>query len=364
MTTFLRALVISALAAGVVAACGGSDSSPVAATAPHGWERLPAWPLGERNGVTAAWTGDEVVAVGGAKYACPPGTVCAVRDDEMAYRDGAALDPDDGTWHAIADAPVPVLNGSAAVVDGAMYVFAQTDAGGSTYTFLRYRPDADEWNSLPSPWKPGMPRYDLVGVSGTVVAVAAGSDEDSAPDFAFDTVAGTWKELPAGPLDSGGDRHAVAAGSDVYVFSNSAEGGVLHGARLDVAHHTWERLPDSPSPGWDPTGLLVDHGRIVSPASGCGSASGGIFDIDAQRWQTLPPTGQSCDPLEPPAVAGALGATSAAYVGPQGRLFDATSSTWRALPRLDDPLTSLPVVVAAGRDAVVLGRPSWIWSPG
>src|SRR5687767_2721084 len=114
--TLRPALMIVLGVAALAAACGSGDGGAQVSSAPHKWEQLADWPLSPRNSVTAIWSGREVLAIGGSTFSCPPAASCVVRDDEPRFQDGAALDPATGRWRAIADAPVPVLSASSAVI--------------------------------------------------------------------------------------------------------------------------------------------------------------------------------------------------------------------------------------------------------
>jgi hypothetical protein len=77
---------------------GGGPASPAgaaAALARGHWSVLAASPLGSRQGPVVAWTGQELLEIGGRGGNAGPG-------------EGAAVDPADGRWRPIAPAPVPV----------------------------------------------------------------------------------------------------------------------------------------------------------------------------------------------------------------------------------------------------------------
>ena len=375
-----RALVAVASVATLAAGCGsGGGGAQVSAEATHKWQQLDDWPLSTRNSVVAVWTGEEILAIGGSTFSCPPNASCAVRDDEPRFQDGAALDPSTGHWHVIADAPVPVLSASSAVIDGNVYLLAQTDFAGAS-AFLRYSIADDAWSQLEQPATRAA-YYRLAVAGDSLVAIASTHEHGAADDLQFDPSDGTWSPLPASPLGDGFDRGAVWVAPHLYLFDhelvpqpNVERPSVVRAARLDLEAQTWERLPDSAMLGWDPSWWLVDGDRIIDPALGCadggdvnrwgrGYPYGGMFDITTRTWSDLPSTGEPCDPVKPEPVAGALGRTSALYVAPRGRLFDAASDTWRTLPAIPGEDDSNRTIVTAGRAAVVLGRSTWIWRP-
>ena len=108
-----------------------SIAPPVQPPEGPGWTELPAPPLSPRTGAIAAWTGSEVVVVGGGgeNVLCPDTADCSFPNDAELFTDGAAFDPRSGTWRRIADAPVPPWTGQAVAVDGDVYVSAACIAG-------------------------------------------------------------------------------------------------------------------------------------------------------------------------------------------------------------------------------------------
>lgn len=96
----------------------------------------------------AAWTGTEVVVVGGWEDLCPPGADCNM--PSVSFTDGAAFDPTAGTWRPIAPAPVGVVGTRASVVAGDVYLLAgcrTINCADSAPVVLRYRPDPDTWDA-------------------------------------------------------------------------------------------------------------------------------------------------------------------------------------------------------------------------
>ena len=120
LAPWLLALAVSSLAV----ACGGSGAQ-VATTAAGHWRSLPAAPVSAREQAVLAWTGREVIVVGGSiAPPCPPGASCAGPRQPVA--DGAAFDPAAGTWRPIADAPVAFDIGQAVTVGDVVYVWAMS----------------------------------------------------------------------------------------------------------------------------------------------------------------------------------------------------------------------------------------------
>lgn len=150
------------------------------------------------------WTGEEVLFVGGSRFACPPNADC-VAPDEPPFAEGAALDPGTGEWRRIAPAPVPVLQGSSAVLGGDVYLLVRSGFGDGDPAFLRYRVAGDEWERLEAPPAPAA-SYALVVADETMVAVGGSDERGDIRDHRFDRNTGTWHELPESPLGAGFDR--------------------------------------------------------------------------------------------------------------------------------------------------------------
>lgn len=224
----MRRVLPTVLALVALSACGSRSDEQSSS----GWERLSDSPLTARASVVGVWTGHEVLFVGGTTFTCHPNARCAAPGPALS--DAAALDPHAGTWRRVSPAPVPVLvlDASAAVVGGDVYLLASTDYRDGR-AFLRYVIGADRWEELPLPG-PAAAGYRLVAAGGELVAYA-GSRRDPPPsDLLYEPGAKRWRELP----DSGGET--VVAGA-------VGESGALYlgtsGLLLDSRRGQWRRMP-------------------------------------------------------------------------------------------------------------------------
>ncbi|WCO65292.1 hypothetical protein PO878_12370 [Iamia majanohamensis] len=380
---------------------GADDVAPTSALgpvpvegAPLGWERLEDLPLTPRATAATAWTGEEVLVLGGSTFRCPPGADCSA-PTEAPLRDGAALDPDTGTWRPVADAPMGFAGASTAVLGDDVYLRTRDlrPTGGSA--FLRYSVEDDTWTRLPDAGVGG----ELVATDDRLVLVRATDERGEAPDRAFDPAQGMWSDLPDDPLPPSFDRTAQWDGSRLYLFGKevvpspgSEKPAVVLAARLDPASGSWERLPDSEIIGFGP--WLASEGQLTLAALGGADGgevngwgreypSGGAFLVGPDRWRALPPPSSAVFDREggrvagprpppeagplPPAAAGAFGREAATYQavasrsGDRGPLvLDVTRHRWLAMEPLpgSDPVDE-HTVVAAGRDAVVVGGVRW-----
>ena len=386
-----RLAVICLALAAIVAACGGNDDgATVSATVddeadarPPAWERLPDAPLGPRTNTVLAWTGAEIIVVGGDQFACPPAASCTA-PTEPPLMDGAAYDVDQRTWRPIDDAPVGFHAAASAVhLDGAVYVLAHTDYAGAT-SLLRYDVDGDDWTELPKP--PGDLAWRRLLVAGDrLVAYTTSEEAGTTGDHWFDPTTNGWMPVPDDPMSAAFDRTLVWADPHLYLFDKelvpnpgSEKPAIVRAARLDdVEDGTWKRLPDSEIVGgWGP--WIVDGQRLTNPAIGSSDggevngwdkayAWGGVLDGDTETWHPLPDGTPTADDLSIVPVAGGFSATSAAYAQPVGLVLDVEHDRWLSMahPTRDDETEAVQhqtLVIAAGRDAIAFADGDlWWW---
>ena len=354
----LRVLLVVVLLA-VVAACGERGGPPAAAPTGPGWDRLPDLPLGKRGAPVVAWTGAEVLVVGGETgTTCPPSADCQQPNDSAA--EGAALDPVTGRWSPIADAPLPIPASSpSAFVSGRLFV--RVDA-----TLLSYDVDADRWHRLPrrvSPW------YDLVADDNRLILVS-GSDEGSVrPDLAYDVAADAWARLPEDPIGAAFDRGMVATDRGLLLLAKelvaNPGGGdrpsIVLAALLDPGSGTWERLPNSDQLGGGRWAVFGD--RVVDASVGSTDGGGpepgdygrevpfgGVLDLATKTWSRLP------DPPRERDRGWVVDAVGPGLVAAGGWFYDDGAATWTPVPRPPGgPERPGPAVWAGDRLVVVTG---------
>lgn len=360
---------------------GGADRSGRAGTSARGWARLPDPPLSPRVGASAAWTGEDVIVVGGGEFLCPPGADCS-GPTEAPFTDGAAFDPSSQTWRLIADAPAAFEGERPAVADGSVFFLVECDVSfigteeepaeercPSTQeptVLLRYHPELDAWTQFPGP--PGHQPLQIEAVGDSIIAFAGTEERGERREWRFDLESAAWTAIPDEPVPLMYDRSVVAAGrgGTALLFGADSESGptsepgheVNLAAKLDLETMTWAELPSSPSRGYRAWG--VDDAVVLEPHFG---GSGGLFDPASGTWSALAaPAEGSVDSNQ---VAGALGQTEAVYVDASGWVFDLERSEWLEIEPIDDrsvfPYSS---VTAVGRDLFSFGGERWTSSDG
>src|SRR4051794_35987802 len=98
-------VVAAALALGVTG-CGHVENSAKSESASTGWVRVADAPLSPREDAFGVWTGSETLVIGGSDARPCPANADCIPPEVPPLRDGAAFDPETGTWRTIADAPV------------------------------------------------------------------------------------------------------------------------------------------------------------------------------------------------------------------------------------------------------------------
>ena len=376
----LRLVLVSGFVLATLAGCGdagGSRRNPDPESVPAAWERLPDPPLSRRSSPVVAWTGTELLVIGGDTSApCPPGADCVGPDHHA--RDGAAYRPDEKTWRAITPAPADIPPGTqSAQVGGRLYLLAGQ-------TLLEYDVAGDTWS------RPTTPQlaWSWLVADGSRLLFVSGSDEQGVrPDRVYDPAADRWSVLPDDPIGPAYDRNITATSHGLVLTAKELVDNPGGGDRPSLVlaavleDGTWRRLPDSDQLGgwrWAWTGArLVDPTLGGSDGGGDGAGdygrwfpNGGILDPATGTWSRLPNApkertgGWPVETLGGPAIAA------------EGWLFDERDESWTRVPSPSDaPEQPGPAVWVGDRLVVVggvhedrgdtvdaLSPRVWIWS--
>lgn len=344
----VAALVVVPLA---VRPDAGKNDRPAPPTVPvgQGWTRAAAMPLSPRHAPFLAWTGTEVLVLGGHDGdVCPPNADCRLLDDGL--RDGAAYDPAADSWRDLPDAPFDTDQYSmGAVVSGSLLISNRS---------RWWRLGDDGWEDLgTAPVKvSGIP-----SVLGDRLYVASGKSGVAVLEGT------TWTELPPDLIEPRIDGAGIFAtelgvvriGTD-YTTPNTEP--PLTQVDLLGDDGTWRRLPESGQIGWfghwTGTALLglerggADGGEVDN--WGRWVPSGGRYGLAAETWAKLP--GLPDDyadygnlpgwPVE--AAQGPLAASG-------GRVYDDRRQTWTDLGRPDSAIDYLISGVFADGALVTVG---------
>lgn len=349
----IRLTVLACLIA-LLPACGSDDTTDLTGNSGPveipGWERVADPPLAPRSGASIVWTGEEILVVGGSAFLCPPGADC-VDPEDPPFRDGAAFDPETGTWRSIADAPVPVPGlASTATMNGDVYGLAPTDQDGTGspgLSLLRYRSKEDAWDIVEIPDATDV--HGIVATDDAIVVYPTTDEFGDAPDQRFEKSDGSWATLPDDPLGPSFDRHYLWNHDGLHLFAKEltpSPGGedgpsFVRGAVLDG--DTWAELPTADSVSfWS---AIVDNHRIVSPELGCVDggevnnygrciSQGAVFDSQTRTWTPLPnePHRGEKDVFG----SGAVTSDSVLLTSLGHPMLDLVTDTWFTMPTIPD----------------------------
>jgi hypothetical protein len=209
------------------------------------WRMLPAAPLDWTAPLVTVWTGREALFWGdrGDRTAAPE-------------REGAAYNPETNSWRPLADAPVALNSGNGVWTGTELIVIGgELDNNNAVRTptqMLRYDPIADEWTLGPPPpvWANSTHAVwngELVVWDYELTAVR------------YDGEANAWRPLPPVPLDSG---ECYVDGTTVGRFAILAYCGQY--AALDLRSERWTVLRET----WDFGAAVVapDHILHIGPS--------------------------------------------------------------------------------------------------
>lgn len=210
---------------------------------------------------------------------------------------------------------------------------------------LAYSPKLDSWRTLDNP-PSGISDTELVGpgvwTGEEMLLYRIG--------LAVDPTTSTWRELSVSPL---GDRMSPVAswtGDELIVWGgcdstidqcdDRALGLKKDGAIYSLAENDWRPMAASPlQPGVDPSGVLIGRSLYVFAGLTEGESGGSryaMYDIDADKWRSLPET-----PLSPRryAIAASLGGLPVLWGGSvgdmalsDGAVYDPETEKWFPLP--------------------------------
>lgn len=291
----------------------GAAYSPATGT----WRRLPPAPISAREGQVAVWTGTEMVIWGGYTHAGPPSKVTAT---------GAAYNPATDAWSVLPTAPLSPRAGSLAAWTGSQVLIlggqpaVQTAADSSLADGALYNPATHAWTKLATPPAPDGHRLDwTVGAqvgdrylawSDWSTRRSLGhntySDRGGNDLFSYDETTNTWQLEPQAPHAIPNVADAVPAGTNVIVSGLSVNCGVCPMPLLPEttaiyhpATNTWTPAPKNPIAEANHLGFAWTGNAVVSfnTTAIAGSISPGdatAYNPTNARWVALPSAPFGC----------------------------------------------------------------------
>ena len=364
----------SVVSPGVTPGGGGQPNSALsaAALARGHWSVLAASLLGSRQGPVLAWTGRELLELGG--WGGNGGPV-----------DGAAFDPADGRWRRIAPAPVPVGALAASVWTGSrLFVYGGQLRDGTTPGPAAdlYDPASGRWSVTASaPFGHGLSQPAAVWTGRLVVV--AGVEGSRLEAASYDPADGQWRRqdppLPAAhpPIDvamvATADRVIVwslwgrmqQTGPGSFTGYSGVDVRALVRSRWQDVTRGWPQHQTVPPPLFTGSQVLVPPGQVwCGPCPG--QPSGGLPGLraDPRTLRVTPlPRGPLDDtgPVMAWTGAAALAINQDAEIGAPANMrpgdmaaWDPASRAWRRLPGAPAPLQADITSVWTGRELLAI----------
>lgn len=260
------------------------------------WQPIAPSPLAPRHGSVSAWTGTELLVIGGVTAPpCPPNADCSGPTPAQLATDAAAYDPAADSWRSISAPPRKLANVSSLWIGDQLLVF-DGDRG-----VLSYDPAADDWRTVTDQTPPGYAA--CTTWTGEDVVCVQSEERGNLHDWLLDPATGRWTKLPADPFPATFDRSLTWSGDTLYFtglltadISDDAP-DYYQFARYDPGTGEWTTLDPSPVGFWDPRWYWFDD-RLVNPAQdalldtvGNDLASpGGVYDPATSSWEPVAQT--------------------------------------------------------------------------
>lgn len=221
------------------------------------WRPLPRGHLSPRGAAISAWTGSEMVVLGGSS------------GSGEEYTDGAAFDPTSGKWRVIA-APIPpgghpLTWRTGVFIDGHLLAWSvwatSRQIGPNSYVMsggadlFSYSPVADSWRTVPPSEDALLDVFDVLVANTQVIVRGLPFNCGQCPHpfippvtAMYDPAGNIWSRLPADPLavDS---LSSAWTGAALFSFNTAtmASNTPLGSAETyDPERRSWFRLAGSP----------------------------------------------------------------------------------------------------------------------
>ena len=248
------------------------------------WREL-GFPFERHSGFEGVWTGSELVLWGGPDHSSRP------------FRRGLAYDPTSDTWRRTSAAPVGGRWSHSVVWTGTeMIVWGGGDANSDLATGAAYDPASDSWRELPAApisarqWMP-------LTWTGSEMVVWGGSSvsRNQSDGAAYDPATNSWRTLAASPLSGRHYHSATWTGKEIVFFGGyNYHRTFRDGAAYDPASDSWRRIsPSLLSPRCCHSAVWLDDRLFVfggtQDLGHMASGDGALYDPDADRWRRVVP---------------------------------------------------------------------------
>ncbi len=338
------------------------------------WRAIDPGPLATRGEPKAAWTGTEVLVVGGLLI-----------DQYQPLSDGAAFDPSTESWRPIPPRPVggrvmhAVWTGEELVTLGTEGISLETLTTGAAFN-----PATDQWRTVTLPPSSEVPQ-DVYWTGRRLLAWQPGA---SSPGALYDPTADLWTPIPVNSVPG-----ALAGGRATWTGEELAVEGALAPANggpveqrlflFDPDLESWRVGPALPGEiaGWPFLSPLWSGQEVIVSSTRAGSDAPATYayDPDLDRWRTIDDPDLSIAPgyFSGVALDDGRRVVRVGNVEHPLQVFDPKTGRWSssapapgALPTPDGALVSTGTSVfhwgiATDGNTVQARSPNaaWLWSP-
>jgi len=246
------------------------------------WRAIEDAPITPRRYHVAAWTGVEMLVVGGV--------------DE---RDGAKYFPATDSWELVSESPIPIGPPAGLPIEGAIGSAWTGDQlvvwHVATDQLAAYDPESDQWTLLP----PTGLKVDNGALRWNGVDVYAFGDHMSSYPQDRELLVlrlrdGQWQQLPSAEFSTTEDIVAAGAtltqwaGDRFISWSMSGQDGLTRGLVPD--DDAWAELARNPHPPCDGQGEPIQADDAIISFGWCGS-NAAIYEPSNGSWTTFEVTG-------------------------------------------------------------------------
>jgi len=368
-----RFLSRSFLAAAFLLSASAAGATP---ELPGSWRVLAPAPIAVDDGLSAAWTGEQLLVFGRLTNASERGTL------ENAVDVAAAYDPSADRWRRVT--PPARVKGyfpghvHAFWTGKELVVWGPVDEA--------YDPSTNRWHRLAKP-PAGEFGYDALAAwtGREVIGFGGGCCGDAfSNSLAYDPAADRWRRLPRSPLAGSQQPLGAWDGRELLVYVGNLDpdgkpwpARLARAAAYDPRANRWRRIAPLPAPRtgasaiWDGKELLVVGGWQPGPPAAT-AATGFAYDPATNRWRRLPRmesgrigaaavwTGKHLlvwgGATQPP------GAT-APNLPTHGLAYDPRANRWTPLPQAPIWGRADPAAVWTGKAMLVWGGPRYNHPP-
>jgi hypothetical protein len=344
---------VLALSSAVVA----SAATPAGRSLTGTWRRVPAAPIAPNNGLTAVWTGNEMIAFGVETRRAKDGSVLSSQNVAAAYS------PSSNVWRRLSP------GGRAGAFPPYRSVWTGKEMlvlGQGTRT--AFNPSTNRWRRLPSsPLLAVHQGHGLVVWTGReMIGWGGGCCGDAFSDgVAYNPVTNRWRSIAPTPLAGSQQPIGAWTGRELIVFVGGLDpegrpwpARLARAAAYNPATDTWRRIVPLPAPrgGAD----AVWTGRELLVVGGTARV-GFAYNPNTNRWRRLPP--MESKRIGPAAIWTGTrllvwgGTTRPGSLVPprHGLAYSPNTNLWTPLTRAPVSGRLEPVAVWTGRSLIVWG---------